>query len=97
MVPLSDEKTVLVNEKLPSHIGSMNLELTDEETGSLARELRDVIAADRYFLSPRVQTLREFSTRSSRYQSGSRYHHRGTMSHHGRNDGSLSVLSLCVL
>jgi hypothetical protein len=37
----------------------MNLELTDEKTEFLARELRDLIDADRYFLSPRVRMLRD--------------------------------------
>jgi hypothetical protein len=37
----------------------MNLELTDEETELLARELCDLIDADRYFLSPRIRILSE--------------------------------------
>jgi hypothetical protein len=37
----------------------MNLELTDEQAELLAREFRDLIDADRYFQSPRVQILRE--------------------------------------
>jgi hypothetical protein len=41
----------------------MNLELTDERAELLARELRELIDADRYFLSPRVQTLREILNR----------------------------------
>jgi hypothetical protein len=36
----------------------MTLDLTDEETAALIRELDDLIANDRYFLSPRVQTLK---------------------------------------
>ena len=35
----------------------MNLELTDEETAVLARELDAIIRNDRYPLSPRVQAL----------------------------------------
>ena len=35
------------------------LDLTDEETATLLRELDTIIDADRYFLSPRIQTLRE--------------------------------------
>ena len=36
----------------------MNLDLTDEETVALLRELDDIIDGDRYFLSPRIKTLR---------------------------------------
>ena len=36
----------------------MNLELTDEETESLLRELNGLIDGDRYFLSPRIKTLK---------------------------------------
>jgi hypothetical protein len=33
----------------------MNLELTDEETAALLRELDGLIDGDRYFLSPRIK------------------------------------------
>jgi hypothetical protein len=36
----------------------MNIDLTDEETAALLRELNGIVANDRYFLSPRVQTLK---------------------------------------
>jgi hypothetical protein len=36
----------------------MNIDLTDEETAALLRELDGIIANNRYFLSPRVQTLK---------------------------------------
>lgn len=36
----------------------MNLDLTDDETAALLRELDDIIDGDRYFLSPRIKTLR---------------------------------------
>jgi hypothetical protein len=36
----------------------MNLDLTDEETTALLRELDGLIDGDRYFMSPRIQTLR---------------------------------------
>ena len=36
----------------------MNLELTEEEAAPLLRELDAIIAADRYFLSPRITTLK---------------------------------------
>ena len=36
----------------------MNLDLTDAETGALLRELEGIIDGDRYFLSPRIKTLR---------------------------------------
>ncbi len=36
----------------------MNLDLTDEETAALMGELDGLIDGDRYFMSPRVKTLR---------------------------------------
>jgi hypothetical protein len=36
----------------------MNLDLTDEEAAALLRELNDIIDGDRYFLSPRIKTLK---------------------------------------
>jgi hypothetical protein len=36
----------------------MNLELSDEETAALIRELDRIIQDDRYPLSPRIQTLK---------------------------------------
>jgi hypothetical protein len=36
----------------------MHLDLTDEETAALLRELDSIIDGDRYFLSPRIKTLR---------------------------------------
>ena len=36
----------------------MNLDLADEETAALLRELDSIIDGDRYFLSPRVKTLK---------------------------------------
>jgi hypothetical protein len=41
----------------------MRLDLTDEETAALLRELDGIIANDRYFLSPRVQTLKAIRTK----------------------------------
>jgi hypothetical protein len=35
----------------------MNLDLTDEETAALLRELDHIIDGDRYFLSPRIRAL----------------------------------------
>jgi hypothetical protein len=34
----------------------MNLDLTDEETAALLRELDALIDGDRYFMSPRIKT-----------------------------------------
>ena len=34
----------------------MNLDLTDEETAALLRELDGLIDGDRYFMSPRIKT-----------------------------------------
>ena len=36
----------------------MHLDLTDEETAALLRELDGLIDGDRYFLSPRIKTLK---------------------------------------
>ena len=36
----------------------MTLDLTDVETVALLRELDGIITNDRYFLSPRIQTLK---------------------------------------
>ena len=36
----------------------MNLDLTDEETTALLRELDGLIDGDRYFMSQRIKTLR---------------------------------------
>jgi hypothetical protein len=36
----------------------MELDLTDDETAALARVLKSTIDADRYPLSPRIQTLK---------------------------------------
>jgi len=41
----------------------MNLDLTDEETAALLRELDVLIDGDRYFLSPRIKTLRAIRTK----------------------------------
>jgi hypothetical protein len=42
----------------------MNLDLTDEETALLLRELNGLIDGDRYFLSPRIKTLKRSGPRS---------------------------------
>ncbi len=36
----------------------MHLDLTDEETPALLRELDSLIDGDRYFMSPRIKTLK---------------------------------------
>jgi len=36
----------------------MHLDLTDEETAALLRELDSLIDGDRYFMSPRIKTLK---------------------------------------
>ena len=36
----------------------MNFDLTDEEAAALLRELDGLIDGDRYFLSPRIKTLK---------------------------------------
>jgi hypothetical protein len=42
-----------------SHITGMNLELSEEQAALLEREFTAIIDGDRYFLSPRIQILRE--------------------------------------
>jgi hypothetical protein len=37
----------------------MNLELSDEQTAVLTRELHDTVENDRYPFSPRIRSLRE--------------------------------------
>ena len=41
----------------------MNLDLTDEETAALLRELDALIDGDRYFMSQRVKTLNAIRTK----------------------------------
>ncbi len=44
---------------LPSHgQAGLPLDLTDEETAALLRELDSLIDGDRYFMSPRIKTLK---------------------------------------
>jgi hypothetical protein len=63
----------------------MNLELTDEETAALLRELDGLIDGDRYFLSPRIKTLVAIRPRSGQSRFTSRYRRRrSVMNHHGR-------------
>jgi hypothetical protein len=50
---------VLVILERPSHIGGMNLELSDEQAAALETELRNIVDNDRYQFSARVRTLRE--------------------------------------
>ena len=42
-----------------AYIRGMNLELTDEQTEALIRELSQIIDSDRYPLSPRIVALKE--------------------------------------
>jgi len=41
-----------------SHLRVMNLDLTDEETTAVLRELDGIIDGDGYFLSERIKTLK---------------------------------------
>jgi len=41
----------------------MHLDLTNEETTTLLKELDSLIDGDRYFLSPRVKTLKAIRAR----------------------------------
>jgi hypothetical protein len=49
----------------------MNLDLTDEEAAALLRELDTIIASDRYFLSPRITTLKAIRSKPGRSRSAS--------------------------
>jgi hypothetical protein len=44
--------------QLRPHIGAMHLDLTDEETAALTKELHDIVESDRYPFSLRIGTLR---------------------------------------
>jgi hypothetical protein len=44
----------------------MNLDLTDEETEALLKELNDIIDGDRYQFSARVRTLKEIRAKIRR-------------------------------
>jgi len=44
----------------------MNRDLTDEETVALLRELDSHIDCDRYFMSPRIKTLKAIRTKIRR-------------------------------
>jgi hypothetical protein len=48
----------LRDERSRPHIGAMNLDLSDEETAALTRELHNIVENDRYPFSPRNRTLR---------------------------------------
>jgi hypothetical protein len=45
--------------ELASYISEMHLELSEEQAELLARELRGLIDADKYFLSTRVRGLQQ--------------------------------------
>jgi len=66
----------------------MKLDLTDEEAATLLNELDGIIDGDRYFLSPRIKTLRAIRAESGQSQFASRYHHcPRSMRHRGRLRG----------
>jgi hypothetical protein len=50
----------------------MNLDLTDDETAALLRELDGLIDGDRYFMSRRVQTLKAIRAKISQNRCASR-------------------------
>jgi hypothetical protein len=41
----------------------MNIDLTEQETAALLRKLDAIVASDRYFLSPRIQTLKSIRSK----------------------------------
>jgi len=66
----------------------MNLDLTDEETAVLLRELNGLIDGDRYFLSPRIKTLKAIRAKMRPSRLASHYHRRPrVMSRHERPPG----------
>ena len=66
----------------------MNLDLTDEETTALLRELDNLIDGDRYFLSPRIKTLKAIRAKMRPSRLASHYHRRPrVMSLHERPPG----------
>jgi hypothetical protein len=56
----------------------MNLDLTDEETAALLRELDGHIDGDRHFMSRRIKTLKAMGARSDRSQYANRCRRRFT-------------------
>ena len=60
----------------------MNLDLTDDETAALLRELDSLIDGDRYFMSPRIKTLKAIRARSGRSRCGSHCRHRRSPTRH---------------
>jgi hypothetical protein len=64
----------------------MNLELSDEQAVVLSRELHDTIDDDRYLFSPRIRSLRRFSTNFGPNRNGNYYHHPVSTSCHVGED-----------
>jgi hypothetical protein len=54
----------------------MKLDLSDEETAALLKELDHIIDGDRYFLSPGIQTFNAIVPSSDRSQCASHYRRR---------------------
>jgi hypothetical protein len=66
----------------------VNLDLTDEETAALLRELDVLIDGDRYFLSPRIKTLKAIRAKIRPEPVRPHYpRRRSAMSHRGRLQG----------
>lgn len=51
VVPGCHSSAKAIRKETPSHIGSMNLELSDEQTAALTGELHDIVENDRYSFS----------------------------------------------
>jgi hypothetical protein len=51
----------------------MHLDLTDEETAALVKELADITGNDRYPFSPRIRTLRGILASSGQSKCVSRF------------------------
>jgi hypothetical protein len=59
----------------------MQLDLNDEQTAALLRELDLIIDGDRFPLSPRIRTLKEIRAKSDRSEIGRQYRRPSITSH----------------
>jgi hypothetical protein len=73
----------------------MTIDLTEEETTALVKELRAIIDNDRYFLSPRIQMLKGFSPKSGQSPPASHCRHLNSTLRHARQqrEGAAPVAS----
>ena len=86
----------LARRKPEPYIGTMNLELTDEQADALERELRRIIDDDRYPLSPRIQMLREIRNMIHPNPSANRSPNRGITSRRAADDTVDAVIEIRI-